>query len=347
MRQENKNKTDLKYLTLKLTNRCNLNCIMCGQVYSGQRAENDDLSFELIKRSLVDINTIEHVYLFGGEPLLYNNFIPLLEMLKDRKLPTLITTNGVILDQYTNEIIKNEVRNIEISIDSHKADVYEKVRGKGLYNKVLGNLEILINEKKRQNSKYPFININCVILPNNCKDLLEYYNFFEINYPEINKINFEFPMITTSEIGEKNEFVFKNEFGSNAESWKWFYNKLPMFTDHEIKLIYDQIEQLRLCSKAGVKGSMEYQGYLDTFTQSYLIPTRICEHPFSTITILPDGEVTFCADFPDYIVGNVKNHPLTEIWNCERAEKVRNYLLKNGNFPICSRCCHRYEILPS
>lgn len=40
---------DISYLTLKLTNRCNMNCYMCGQNYARDELSLDDLPIEIIE----------------------------------------------------------------------------------------------------------------------------------------------------------------------------------------------------------------------------------------------------------------------------------------------------------
>jgi radical SAM protein with 4Fe4S-binding SPASM domain len=56
---------------------------------------------------------------------------------------------------------------------------------------------------------------------------------------------------------------------------------------------------------------------------------------------MPNGDVVNCRDFPDIIMGNVKDQPLLEIYNCEKFQAFRRALAKapGGVFPTCSRCC--------
>ena len=55
----------------------------------------------------------------------------------------------------------------------------------------------------------------------------------------------------------------------------------------------------------------------------------------------PDGEVTFCGDFPDYFIGNVRKQPFRDIWMGEKAQRFRAKLAKEP-LPICARCCGSY-----
>jgi sulfatase maturation enzyme AslB (radical SAM superfamily) len=50
--------------------------------------------------------------------------------------------------------------------------------------------------------------------------------------------------------------------------------------------------------------------------------------------------VHFCADYPDYILGNITEQPFTEIYHGERANKFRKtiHTCEGGMFPGCLRC---------
>jgi molybdenum cofactor biosynthesis enzyme MoaA len=234
----------LNFLTLKLTNRCNLNCYMCGQTYSRNEMEKEDLSFNLIKYRLSEMNDIG-IYLFGGEPLIYNEFTSLIEFLRDKKFKVVISTNGVFLHRFTDDIIKNEVYELFISLDSYDADIYQKIRGKNVLGDVLNNLEYLIKKKKKNHSNYPRIGINFVILPDNFKKLVDFYEFINKNYPEVEAINFELPIVVNYDIGKRHELLLKQRFNCQAKSWEWFYNRISMFTKDDLSEISSQIKILK------------------------------------------------------------------------------------------------------
>lgn len=333
----------LDFVILKLTNLCNLNCYMCGQAYSRSELYKGDLPFDLIKKRLCEIDTVDTVYLFGGEPLLYKDFIPLLELLMNKRINISISTNGTLLDKYTQEIIDNEVRDITVSIDSHQEGTYEKIRGKDSFRSVLNNLKYLIEEKKKKRSKYPKIGINCVILPDNYMKLADFYEFFSREYPEIDYINFEAPRFTTLDMGNKYQNIFKESFKCEAKTWEWYFNKIPMFSNSDLNKIYNQINTLNGFTKATFLTPTTYEGIIETFTESYEIPKKMCYFPFSSFAVLPDGDVTYCVDYPDLVVGNINDESLTQIFNNKKSDKLRNYLIEKGNFPICSRCPRKFN----
>ena len=76
------------------------------------------------------------------------------------------------------------------------------------------------------------------------------------------------------------------------------------------------------------------------FSRSY------CSGPFSSLFILPNGKVTMCEElywYPKFIVGNILEQPLNDIWNSEAALNL--YYLKQSKISDDSPCktCKDYE----
>jgi radical SAM protein with 4Fe4S-binding SPASM domain len=65
-----------------------------------------------------------------------------------------------------------------------------------------------------------------------------------------------------------------------------------------------------------------------------------CVMPWLATELMPNGDVAFCRDYPDYIIGNITEDSIVNIFNNERAQKFRQLLKdEDGLFPICARCC--------
>jgi radical SAM protein with 4Fe4S-binding SPASM domain len=52
-----------------------------------------------------------------------------------------------------------------------------------------------------------------------------------------------------------------------------------------------------------------------------------------------NGDMTPCRDYHDYVVGNVKESTITELWNAPAYRRFRKSLSREGLMPVCSRCC--------
>lgn len=330
---------EISYVTLKLTNRCNMNCYMCGQRYVRDELESNDLDIEIIEEQLGQLKNLDTVYLFGGEPLLYKSFNRLIGYLSKMDVSLLMNTNGILVDKYCSSIVENRLRDVTFSIDSVHKDNYEKIRGTKVFDKVISNLRMLIDEKKKKSSIYPHIGVNCVILPENINELEEIYDFFTINFSEIERINFEAPLFTTEKMGNDYEKIMQKNFGCNGDSWKWFYNKIPQYSEKAEKIEYILAKMKGKPKVTFIVSTIDESiGIDEAFSENYVIPKTKCEFPNYSVTILPNGDVTYCTDYPDLIVGNIKDEALSNIFNNDLSEKFRRYVDEKGNLPICSRC---------
>ena len=76
------------------------------------------------------------------------------------------------------------------------------------------------------------------------------------------------------------------------------------------------------------------------FSRSY------CSGLFSSLFILPNGKVTMCEElywYPKFIVGNILEQPLNDIWNSEAVLNL--YYLNQSKISDESPCktCKDYE----
>jgi len=68
---------------------------------------------------------------------------------------------------------------------------------------------------------------------------------------------------------------------------------------------------------------------------------QICLMPFTDVEILPDGSVyTCCSGFvkQGHSIGNVYEQSLGEMWNSDKARKLR-YSVSMGGYEYCNRFC--------
>jgi len=64
-----------------------------------------------------------------------------------------------------------------------------------------------------------------------------------------------------------------------------------------------------------------------------------CVSIFMTMEIDSNGDVSLCRDYHDYVIGNIVQDRLDDIWNGEKARKFRSSIEKDGIMPVCRRCC--------
>lgn len=184
-------------VTFEISNKCNLECIMCdGYRSSSIRKNREKLEDRLylypenfLEQLLPFIPHFRVVRLQGGEPLLIPFYLELIDKIVEinQKCKIYIQTNGTILSDRIRKILELKQIEISISIDAFNRDDYEFIRKNGNFEKVIKNTLIFNEIAKSKNKK---LNINYCILKNNILKIHEAIEFCEQYH-----INIEFLVI--------------------------------------------------------------------------------------------------------------------------------------------------------
>jgi MoaA/NifB/PqqE/SkfB family radical SAM enzyme len=131
-------------VSLTVTNHCNLRCQMCGQ-WSPEgyiRANTDVLKHEMSlsdwKRIIDEAAThgVPHVLLRGGETFMFPGIIKLLDYIHEKGMFISIDTNGTMLEQFAEDIVRIGKMHLTVSVDGPEA-VHDEVRGvKGTFQRL-------------------------------------------------------------------------------------------------------------------------------------------------------------------------------------------------------------------
>ena len=64
-----------------------------------------------------------------------------------------------------------------------------------------------------------------------------------------------------------------------------------------------------------------------------------CMSPWVMAEVMPNGDVVTCRDYPDFVVGYIKEKNLLDIWNDNKMRSFRSLLKQEGGLlPVCTRC---------
>jgi cyclic pyranopterin phosphate synthase len=136
----------LKSLRLSVTDRCNLRCRYCmpEEEYVWLPRENV-LSFEelaTLAGYFADVG-VEKVRLTGGEPLLRRDLSRLVRLLvHDRRIREVaLTTNGVLLAEYAQELYEAGLHRVTISLDTLRPERFRRLTGRDEFARVLDGIE--------------------------------------------------------------------------------------------------------------------------------------------------------------------------------------------------------------
>jgi cyclic pyranopterin phosphate synthase len=136
----------IDYLRISVTDRCNLRCVYCMPAEGiDLLAHEDVLSYEEIYRvaTVAAELGIKKVRITGGEPLVRIGLSGLIEMLAqiDTIDDIALTTNGILLARYANELKAAGLRRVNISLDTLKPDKFRLITRGGDLDTVLESIE--------------------------------------------------------------------------------------------------------------------------------------------------------------------------------------------------------------
>lgn len=136
------------YLRLSVTDRCDFRCTYCMAEKMDFVPRSEILSLEeclLIAKTFVALG-VDKIRLTGGEPLVRKDFTWLAARI--RELPGLrelaLTTNGSQLANFAAPLAQAGVNRINISLDSHDAETFQRITRGGDLHQVLAGMDAAI-----------------------------------------------------------------------------------------------------------------------------------------------------------------------------------------------------------
>lgn len=339
--------TEMSLIYFRLTPLCNLRCVMCGQrgekgVLKGSFAAQEAkkiVPLEDYKRLVDEIKVNKPVaYLWGGEPFLYPDLLPLVEYMMDSGIVVSVNTNGTYLEKYAKEIVSKKWNSIFVSLDGFK-ETNDRIRGEGSYDRVIAGINAINREKKAQGTHYPYMGIVTTVSNLNYKDLFALSDASKTMNLAWHIYNLG--TYTNEEIITEHRAFMKKTFDIEI-------NCLPGYATNynegiDSQELYDILEKIHstdfghpIITVPALKPDK-----IDIYYNKLKIPVRTqCAVPWSQANIDYQGNVNFCADYNDYPLGNIREQSFFEIYNGERARKFRLALKnsENGIFPGCVRC---------
>jgi MoaA/NifB/PqqE/SkfB family radical SAM enzyme len=333
-------------ISLTITNHCNLRCQMCGQ-WSEEgyiRGNTESLKHEM---SLADWKGVvdelathgtRSLLLRGGEAFMFPGIIDLLEYIHGKSIFISIDTNGTLLKQFAEDILRIGNMHLTISVDGPEP-VHDAVRGiPGTFQRLregvarLAELEQLGGNRISRSICFTISQYNYRSLggmPDVARSLglksiaiVPYYYF-----PE--------------SVGQR----YANELhslGCSAFSWNGFHHEESGVDFAEFQKQYRQY----LASLGDVESypymPLNENQYRDWFADTQTpVGYTYCMNVEKLVDIQPDGSANFCVDFVDYSFGNVKDASIERLWNSGKAERFRQFR-RSHPLALCYRCGAKY-----
>lgn len=321
-----------KELSIRLTNSCNLKCSFClNKEYRNSKKSADFSYSDLHKIIFYLANNKMTVYLSGGEPLLNKDIFKVIKLLRLNNIHTYMFTNGFLLDRYYEKLKLSMINSISISVDHCNANIHDLIRNqKGLFDKIISNLEMV------KNDKHPNIEINIatVINRDNYKNLSDIYSYFAA-LGFVNTVIFQKTVFLT---GSLKKLIDKfNKFKLNYSEGELIGNR-DYFNKDEIREIDNQLKTIGKLSwmyKTKVEGvSLNHRFLSNYYSDKSISNNSRCRGAFEHLHILGREISLWCG----FRVANLDNdYHLERGWNSDKIRQFQSYILKK-KIPHCQKC---------
>ncbi len=296
------------FAKIKLLWQCNLSCVFCDRPAPCEPMGRD--AFDKILDDLIG-HGVKKIHFSGGEILVHPEILPILESASSRGVQVNCTSNGTLLTkEIARALTEIGVHSMSISLDSSKASLHDRLRGKkGAFKSTVRGLEHLIRYRK----KNPKIRVNTVVTRENLGDLDDLHAFLGGLHRDI-----IWKLIPVDSQNKKMRLAESQvaELAERSRGWDLLENR-HVFTQ------YDSDK------------SISSGNYAGNYYRHYP-----CYMPWMHLFIDPGGFAYPCCMTRGKIssIGNVIAEPLSALLNNARMKDIRMSMSGSNTFEVCHRC---------
>jgi radical SAM protein with 4Fe4S-binding SPASM domain len=347
----------IRQLSFRITDLCNLRCHTCGQwgdngyLLDKDQAElmRDQVKPERYIEQLHDLKKNGHqpiLYFWGGEPMLYKGLLDIIEEGAKLGMPPTIATNGTNVAKYSERMVAAPMALIQISVDGSNPDTHNAARP-GVHKKhdnfsdVIEACEKIQRLKKERGQKLPLVVTLTTINRENYFDLVNIYERFR-GLADMHIFYLSWWIDDATAQAQAQDF--KDRFGENmalASGWVGDWNKFDYnVLSQQLKKL-KQISQPMSAAPVYIMPDLTEPDDLVTYytKHSERFGYDQCVSIYQNPEIDSNGNMSPCRDYHDYVVGNIKETSILDLWNNERYVSFRKSISTDGLMPVCSRCC--------
>ena len=303
-------KPELLNLHFELTSACNERCIHC-YIPNQKKSEGKGMSIEKVKSLIDEFAEMGglHVTLSGGEAFLHPKLLDAMEYCREKDMMITILSNLIALkDDQIDRIKAANVSLIQTSLYSMVPEHHDMITTvPGSFNRTKTALEKLIAADVPMQISCPVMKAN----KDDYKDVLLYAKSLNVkaqtDYIMMARADLETDNLANRMSIEETEKLLRELIEYNVDYREHALEHLT--ADEEIKEFdLERYKNQPLCGAA----------------------TDSC-------CIAENGDVYPCSGWQAFVLGNVNEKSLREIWeNSENAKRLRE--VKQSDFPQCIVC---------
>ncbi|MFA7074991.1 MAG: radical SAM protein, partial [Endomicrobiaceae bacterium] len=309
-------------LGVNLSNKCNLQCIMC-------YVKDFDWNFPVERLGEIKqyFPYLEKIMWQGGEVFCLSYFTDLIkEAAKYPNLQQGIITNGQLLNKEITDLLVNMNLELTVSVDGACKKTYEAIRKNSDFEKLVKNIQYLSCARDKENKNF-ILGMNVVVSKHNDGELL---SLFEIAH----RYNFDFFCIMPLKQGDIFE-IYNNDLVTKQIREIQKRNKqYNMAIENRITLLAEHLADNDIEVKEDINGWIRYENHTGAHTS---VKQNLCK---DYINVNNENKMT--VDIGEIDVNLYNKNPLVchipwiqmildfdaTIWpDCQcRAEKNKNAL---------------------
>jgi MoaA/NifB/PqqE/SkfB family radical SAM enzyme len=339
---------ELSLIRLYATSICNAACKMCDIGLANQKgidrirkSENTEISPALVEKLLNEPYLKNNKLKFSigmVEPLVHHRIGDIVGMIKKQGHSVAVLTNGILLEKKARELVENDVDYVVVSIDGPE-EVHDRIRGRsGIYRSAINGMKALkqLNPELRVVANCAVSNLNCAVLAETAESLEREKVPMELQFQHLyfvsEKMAHRHNSLHLDRIKESVSVVsdIVSPGGVDLDVLEKQIEKLKQFQGNYIK---------RLRVRPDVNSSEGLARYFNEEGEKIEFYDK-CFFPYSQVSIKTNGEVLFHSRCFEYVVGNLMEETIHDIFHSDAAAYFRKNLKENDYcFPACTRCC--------
>jgi len=337
----------IRVVHIELTHRCNLRCLMCfffgldrdvtESAHGAQYRSQEELTLAQLKGFLDEVAHFRPaIGLTGGEPMLSPHCLDVVRLVKGKRLNCGLTTNGTLLSGFAEEIVASKLDWLSLSLDGPD-NIHDRIRGvPGTFRRLTNGVDLIQQMKKRKKAKTPEIGIKFTLVGDNYRYLEETIQLaVGLGATHFTATHLFF---CTEEMARRHNQEFGPDIPCSAGALEGLQRLDPL----EAARILPKIRKKKWPLTLRFIPDLTREEILTYYDEpARFVKAKVCRRPWNICNILPNGDVLPCLNF---VAGNLKNAPFSEIWNGRRYRTFRQILHREGAFPACARCCGMFDL---
>jgi len=329
-------------VTLEITHLCNLHCGFCEShgchmgapltarhTYAGDRRAMSVETVAALSRSLARLG-IGRVELSGkGDPIAHPRLSEIVRTIRAAGVECSLFTNGTLAQpDLAATLVACGIERLNLSLNAGSRETYARVAGKDLWEKAVGFLRDVIEQRRRANAPRPLVRVSYVVCRENAGDMDRAVALCcELGVDEVSwAVMGELPETAHLQLGTAEVA----DVLARIPGWS---RKLEAAgIGHDLARLAEELP-LRVGAGSGQQ-------------ENPLQRELPCYEGWMFSVVGPDGTVVPCCYCEGVQLGNVVEEDYTRIWKGPRYAdfRRRSLALPRTGAPICWECfttCNR------